>query len=124
MIPTIFIWVFFILSFIQMVGVYAKIPYDKLINPIFIFTPFYIALFILTRLGALTEIKPSFVNNQDGIIGATWMDVVGYFPELLILIEILLCLLIDWIFVRFVDKRIEKFIVDYSFSEEFQQLDK
>ena len=34
------------------------------------------------------------------------MNIVGYFPEILISIEILLCLLIDLVFDKFADKKI------------------
>ena len=60
--------------------VYRKIKYNLLKNPIFVFTPFYIALFTALRLGAYAEFDPSFIYNSQQIIGSTYLDVVGYFP--------------------------------------------
>ena len=78
--PLMFIYLFMIFSFAQTAIFYEKITYDKLRNPIFVFTVFYIALFILVRLGALSYYDPSFINNSNGIIASSYMDFIGYFP--------------------------------------------
>ena len=48
------------------------------------------------------------------------MAVIGYFPELLFLVEIPLCMLIDQIFYRFIDDRLHKFVVEQSHSEDLK----
>lgn len=55
-------------------------------NPIFIFVPFYAALLIALRVGAYNQFDPSWALNSKQIIGSSYMDIVGYFPEILILI--------------------------------------
>lgn len=47
-----------IMSFIQIHAIYEKIPYNSLCNPIFIYTPIYIALFVMTRIGAYDPFVP------------------------------------------------------------------
>ena len=107
---------FGVLSFIQIVR-YQRFKYNMLLNPIFIFTPFYLALFIIMRVGAMDQFDPSFSKNQQGLIGKSYLDVVGYFPEILILIEIGLCMLIDQIFYKCMDSSIRKFVVEQHHPE-------
>ena len=108
-----------VLSFAQIYN-YEKIRYNLLKNPIFVFTPCYFVLFIMLRLGAYTPFVPSFMSNEQGIIGSSYMAVIGYFPELLFLVEIPLCMLIDQIFYRFIDDRLHKFVVEQSHSEDLK----
>jgi hypothetical protein len=42
------------------------------------------------------------------------MNIVGYFPEILIAAEILICLLIDLIYDKCLDKKIEKLLLSES----------
>lgn len=49
------------LSFLQIHDFYGKINYNSLINPIFIYTPFYIGLFVMMRIGAYTYFVPRFL---------------------------------------------------------------
>lgn len=100
--------------------VYRKIKYNLLKNPIFVFTPCYVALFIALRLGAYAEFDPSFIYNSQQIIGSTYLDVVGYFPELLIILEILICLGIDQLFYKFVFDKLHKFVVEQSHTDELK----
>lgn len=112
-------WLFGLLSFIHILR-YEKFKYGMLCNPIFIFTPFYLALFIIMRIGALESFEPSFLRNSSGIIGSSYMDIVGYFPELLIILELGLCLLIDMIFFRCVNKSIDEFVKIRTHSSELK----
>ena len=50
------------LSFLQVHDFYGKITYNSLINPIFIFTPFYIGLFVMMRIGAYTYFVRRYFN--------------------------------------------------------------
>jgi hypothetical protein len=47
-----------ILSFIQVYSVYEKITYNSLLNPIFIYTPIYVGLFVMMRVGAFNTFVP------------------------------------------------------------------
>lgn len=116
------VFFFGVLSFIQIV-VYSRIRYNMLKNPIFIFTPFYLALFIALRIGAYNQFDPSYVLNSSKIIGSSYLDIIGYFPEILVVIELLLCLLIDQIFYKLLFDRLHKFVVDQSHTDELKVYD-
>jgi hypothetical protein len=49
-----------ILSFLQIHNAYAKISYNSLLNPIFIYTPCYVALFVMMRVGAFANFVPRY----------------------------------------------------------------
>ncbi len=100
-----------ILSFLQINNFYSKISYNSLLNPIFIYTPIYGALFIMMRVGAYGSFAPSFLSNSSGIIGSNYINLIGYFPELLYLIEFLLELLVDLVFYKVVDQKIESYVL-------------
>jgi hypothetical protein len=51
------------------------------------------------------------------MIGSSYMNLIGYFPELLWLGEILLELIVDAIFYRCVDKKIETFVLSQVSDE-------
>ena len=55
-------FLFFVLSLIHL-KFHHKIRYNRLINPIFIYTPFYLTLFIMIRIGAFPPFVPSYVSN-------------------------------------------------------------
>ena len=55
-------------------------------NPIFVFVPFYVALMVALRVGAYNQFDPSWAYNSQKIIGSSYMNIVGYFPEILIII--------------------------------------
>jgi hypothetical protein len=81
------VFVLGILSWLQVIKYYEKINYNSLVNPIFIFTPCYLILFIMMRIGAYSSFTPrysspvpSFKNNTNGIIGSTFVNFVGYIP--------------------------------------------
>lgn len=113
------VFFFGILSFTQVV-VYSRIQYNMLKNPIFVFSPFYLALFIALRIGAYNQFDPSYVLNSSKIIGSSYLNIVGYFPETLVLIELLLCLLIDQVFYKLIFEKLHKFVVDQSHTDELR----
>jgi hypothetical protein len=49
-----------ILSFLQTNKFYERIPYNSLLNPIFIYTPIYFILFIIMRIGAYNKFTPRY----------------------------------------------------------------
>ena len=53
-----------ILSFLQTNKFYAKIPYNSLLNPIFIYTPIYIILFVMMRIGAYSNFTPRYTSTE------------------------------------------------------------
>ena len=107
---------FMLLSFIQ-INIYHRIRYSMLVNPILIFTPLYLVMFIMMRIGVYTYFVPSFLSNDSGIIGSSYMNIVGYIPEILIIVEILICLFIDFIFYNYLDDKIQKFTLEQSHQE-------
>lgn len=56
-----------LLSFLQIHKAYAKIPYNSLLNPIFIFTPTYIALFVMMRIGAFNNFVPRYLSPNPAL---------------------------------------------------------
>ena len=42
------------------------------------------------------------------------MNIVGYFPEILVISEVIICLLVDLVFDKCLDKHIEKVLLDES----------
>lgn len=108
-----------VMVFTQVVH-YDRIKYNLIVNPIFIYTAPYLILFIMMRIGGFAPFEPSFANNSKGIIGSSYMATIGYFPELLLLIEIPLCLLIDHIFYKHLNDRLHKFVLEQSHTEELK----
>ena len=106
------VFLFGLLSFLQIGVFFNKINYDQLINPILIFGPFYGVLLIALRVGIFDKFQPSWIHDSNKIIGDGYMNVIGYFPEILIVIEILISMLIDLIFEKYMDKRIEHLLLD------------
>jgi len=49
-----------ILSFLQTNKFYHRIPYNSLLNPIFIYTPVYFILFVMMRIGAYNRFTPRY----------------------------------------------------------------
>lgn len=56
----IFTFSMFILVYLQVCKFYGKIPYNSLLNPIFVYSPIYLALFILMRIGAYSNFTPRY----------------------------------------------------------------
>jgi len=54
------------------------------------------------------------MNNLNGAIGSNYVNIVGYFPELLWAAEILIELLIDLIFYKCADETIERFVLNQT----------
>lgn len=48
------------LSFLQSNVIYEKITYGILFNPIFIYTPLYLGLFVAMRIGAFDSFSPRY----------------------------------------------------------------
>ena len=48
------------------------------------------------------------------------MDVIGYFPELLLLVEIPLCLLIDHLFYSKINDRLHNFVLEQSHTTDLK----
>jgi hypothetical protein len=51
------------------------------------------------------------------MIGSNYINLIGYLPELLWLVEIILELIVDVIFYRCVDKKIETFVLSQMSDE-------
>jgi hypothetical protein len=60
----------FLLGIISLLEVllYHKIPYSKIVNPILLLLPFYLALTIMARIGVYTPIIPSAIDDTNGTI--------------------------------------------------------
>lgn len=110
---------FGVLAFVH-VMLYSRIKYNLLKNPIFIYTPFYLALFIALRIGAYSDFNPSFISNSSKIIGNSYLNIIGYFPEILVIVEVLLCMGIDQFYYKFMFGRLEKFVLEQSHTEELK----
>lgn len=108
-----------ILAFVQIM-LHDKIKYSKLVNPIVLIAPFLLALTLMMRVGIYTPFTPSWTSYSiwiNQIRKANYITVFGMFPELLLLIELVLSLLIDWIFWRCLDRNVKTMINDESMSE-------
>ena len=57
------VFLFALLSYLQITVFLNKINYDQLCNPIFIFIPFYLCLLIALRVGAFDKFQPSWAHN-------------------------------------------------------------
>lgn len=99
---------------------YNRFKYNLLKNPIFVYTVFYLALFIALRIGVYTEFNPSYINNSSKIIGNSYLNIVGYFPEMLIIVEILVCMGIDQLFYKVLFSRLERFVVEQEHSSDMK----
>lgn len=71
---------FGILSFLHLIKAYSKINYNSLCNPVCIYTPFYVSLFLMMRVGIYINFVPSIINNSEKIIGSSYINFIGYFP--------------------------------------------
>lgn len=119
-----FTFLIFILSILQVCRFYEAIPYNSLLNPIFIYSPIYITLFVMMRIGAYSSFSPryywfrfSFTNDPSKAIGRNYINFVGYFPEIFWIVEIFLEVLIDVIFYKCADKKIEAFVLSQVSDE-------
>lgn len=65
----------------------------------------------MVRIGAYTAFSPSLMDNSQGIIGSSWMNFIGYFPEFLWIAEIILEVMVDVIFYRCANQKIESFVL-------------
>lgn len=74
------VFLFGLLSFLQVTVLFNKISYDQLCNPIIIFAPVYLVLFFALRIGVYKNFDPSWINNNNRIIGDGYMNTIGYFP--------------------------------------------
>ena len=72
------------------------------------------------RIGAMDQFDPSFTKNSQGLIGSNYLNIIGYFPEIMILIEVGLCMLIDQIFYKCMDSSIKRYVMEQNHSEEMK----
>lgn len=57
------------------------------------------------------------MSNTQGIIGSSYSNFIGYFPELLFLAELGIELLVNTIFYRCMDQRLETYIMAESIAD-------
>jgi hypothetical protein len=62
----------------------------------------------------------SFTSNAQGVIGSSYSNLIGYFPELLYLAELGIELLVNTIFYKCVDQRLETYIMAESIVDEIK----
>ena len=71
----------------------------------------------MMRIGAYSSFSPSFTNDPSKAIGRNYINFVGYFPEIFWIVEIFLEVLIDVIFYKCADKKIEAFVLSQVSDE-------
>jgi hypothetical protein len=100
-----------LLSFLELVF-HEKIKYSKLLNPLVVLLPFYLALTIMMRVGVYTPVKPSWVDSDiiTGYFRTSVPGAVGTFPELMLIFEVAVSFLIDFLFFRFFDRKMTKLL--------------
>lgn len=100
-----------LLSFLELVF-HEKIKYSKLLNPLVLLLPFYLALTIMMRVGVYTPVKPSWVDSDiiTGYFRTSVPGAVGTFPELMLIFEVAVSFLIDFLFFRFFDRKMTKLL--------------
>lgn len=105
-------WLFGIVSFAQIVN-YKKMSYSWLKNPIVAFSVFYLIFLVVFRIGAYREYEPSWISPNN-IIGSSYMNVIGYFPEILLVLEFGLCYGFDHLFYDKMMDRLGEFVRDQT----------
>lgn len=94
-----------------MIGCTKGVKYNKLVNPIIIFGPMLVAQWIIIRIGVLNGyFAPNALNDDSNIIlnyflTGGYIGIFGTVPELLLIGELLLGFIIDWIYWGFIEKR-------------------
>lgn len=108
-----------LLSFLEVL-LYQHIKYSKLVNPIVLLLPFYVAFIIMTRIGAYVFFTPSAIDRQviNNTFSKSHVGVFGIIPELLILGELVIGFLIDWLFFRFFDRKMKNMFPDEPLPED------
>lgn len=94
-----------------MIGFTSQIKYNKLLNPILIFGSLLVTQWIIIRIGVITDyFYPNALQDTNGtILGfitkIEYINILGIIPEILLILELLLCSLIDLIYWSCLDKR-------------------
>jgi hypothetical protein len=74
------------------------------------------------RVGAYTPFTPSWLKSDiwmNQVRKANYITVFGMFPEVLLLIELVLSAIVDWIFWRCLDRNVRSMVGhDESMSED------
>lgn len=97
--------------FLIMLVLTKKIKYNKLLNPIVIFGPLLIVLWVICRIGVVTGyFFPSALQDQNGIIlkyftSGDYIGILGTVPELMWAGELLIALIVDFVFWGLIDKK-------------------
>lgn len=97
-----------ILSLLELL-LHDKIKYSKLVNPLVILLPFYLALTIIARVGVYTPMEPSWAKNAK-ISFTSVAGAVGFLPELMLLLELIVSALVDVLFWRCVERRMGRWV--------------
>ena len=111
-----------------MIGCGKSVKYNKIVNPIIFFAPLLLAQWIIIRIGVLDNyFTPNALQDDDSIIlnyfssAANYIGVLGIIPELLLIGELLLGLIIDWIYWGFIEKRRRLLINETSAASIIEQ---
>jgi hypothetical protein len=102
-------------------GCNSNVKYNKLLNPIVLFGPLLLIQWIILRVGVMDGyFTPNALHDTDSTIlgyfttgdaAVNYVNILGIIPELLLIGELILGFLIDWIYWGFIEKRRKMLII-------------
>ena len=103
-----------------MIGCSKGIKYSKIVNPIIFFGAFLVTQWVILRIGVISGyFGPNALNDTNNIIlnyflTGKYIGIFGIVPEMLLIGELLICFIIDWIYWGFIEKRRQLIINENS----------
>ena len=91
-----------------MIGCSKGIKYSKVVNPIVFFGQLLVTQWVILRVGVASGyFAPNALSDPNNIIvsyftSGSYIGIFGTIPELLLIGELLLCFIIDWIYWGFI----------------------